>query len=80
MQKRVFRLIKIINAIPKHPKKISVTMLQERLDAGGFQTTKRTIQRDLNELSEHFPLVVDTACPAGWSRICTGDSQQEACC
>jgi len=41
-----------------------------KLDAAGYPTNKRTIQRDLNTLSSVFPLQSDTqSIPYGWSWI-----------
>lgn len=42
--------------------------LLEKLAAAGFKTTKRTIQRELNQLSAVFPLESDDrSIPYGWS-------------
>ena len=39
-----------------------------KLDAAGYPTTKRSVQRDLNTLSSIFPLESDTrTIPFGWS-------------
>jgi predicted DNA-binding transcriptional regulator YafY len=54
--------------IPRYPQKITVSDLKSRLGAAGFEVTARTIQRDLNELSEEFPLHSDDReRPFGWS-------------
>ena len=39
----------------------------EKLRAADFEVDLRTIQRDLNKLSEVLPLTSDQAKPQGWS-------------
>ncbi|RLL51194.1 WYL domain-containing transcriptional regulator [Mariprofundus sp. EBB-1] len=58
----------MLHLIPRHPSKISTTDLVQRLSAEGFNTTARTIQRDLTKLSATFPLICDDRDkPYGWS-------------
>jgi predicted DNA-binding transcriptional regulator YafY len=58
----------MLRAIPRHPRRIGVRELQASLDAAGFGVSARTIQRDLMELSNSFPLVSDEReKPYGWS-------------
>ncbi len=58
----------MLNMIPRHPKKIAVSQIRMDLEQEGFRTSMRTIQRDLNRLSEQFPLVSDERSkPFGWS-------------
>ncbi len=41
--------------------------LVARLDSAGFKASKRTIERDLNDLSRQFPLQCnDKGSPYGW--------------
>ena len=57
-----------LRLIPRHPRRISATELRERLEAEGYQVTKRTVERDLQSLSGIFPLIADErAKPYGWS-------------
>ncbi len=57
----------MLRAIPRQPRKIAVRELRQRLAADGFSTTSRTIERDLQRLSQQFPLVSDTSGkPYGW--------------
>lgn len=58
----------MLREIPRYPHKITVSDLKTRLETAGFEVTVRTIQRDLNELSEAFPLHSDDReRPFGWS-------------
>jgi predicted DNA-binding transcriptional regulator YafY len=58
---------RMLREIPRYPRRISTTELQQRLVAAGFDTTIRTIQRDLIKLSASLPLIADDAKPQGWS-------------
>ncbi len=58
----------MLHAIPRAPRKVSVQELRSRLSDAEFTVTERTIQRDLQELAQIFPLVVDERSkPFGWS-------------
>jgi len=58
----------MLRMIRPAPWKITVRELRERLAVEGFTTTRRTIERDLKELSERFPLASDESSrPYGWS-------------
>ena len=58
----------MLTAIPRYPRKITASDLQSKLDRAGFTTTKRTVERDLQTLSEQFPLTCDDRSkPYGWS-------------
>lgn len=46
---------------------ITVTALFEKLADNGFKVDRRTVQRDLNDLSRMFPLVDDGVQPPNWS-------------
>lgn len=55
-------------AIPRHPRKTTAREIRARLAAQQFETTTRTVQRDLLELSRAFPIVYDDRSkPYGWS-------------
>lgn len=58
---------RMLREIPRHPRRISTADLQQRLAAAGFDTTIRTIQRDLIKLSSALPLLSDACKPQGWS-------------
>jgi predicted DNA-binding transcriptional regulator YafY len=63
----LFRQWTMLAAVPTGPRKIDVARLRERLAEQGFETTARTIQRDLQKLSAVFPLVCDERSrPFGW--------------
>ena len=54
--------------IPRYPHKITARQVQESLSNRDFEVTKRTIERDLQALSEVFPLGCDERDkPFGWS-------------
>lgn len=58
----------MLRLIPRAPRKTSVQELQRRLEVDGFATTSRTVERDLQALSQRFPLIVDASSkPYGWS-------------
>ena len=54
--------------IPRHPRKITAAELLSRLEDQGYETTERTIQRDLVQFSgKLFALTVDDRRrPYGW--------------
>ena len=57
----------MLREIPRYPRRISTTDIQVRLRIAGFDTTLRTIQRDLIKLSCSLPLLGDDFRPQGWS-------------
>ena len=58
----------MLRAIPRHPRRVGVRELKSSLVTAGFDVSPRTIQRDLIELSNTFPLVSDEReKPYGWS-------------
>ncbi len=58
----------MLRRIPRYPMKITARYLKETLDNEGFNITKRTVERDLLELSSTFPLMLDDReKPYGWS-------------
>lgn len=66
----VLRYLLMLRHIPKQPQKIDVNTLRERLAEQGVDVSIRTIQRNLVELSEVFPLTTDERNkPFGWSLL-----------
>ncbi|CAB0151725.1 hypothetical protein PSI9734_02093 [Pseudidiomarina piscicola] len=66
----VLRYLLMLRHVPKQPQKIDVNTLRERLAEHGVDVSIRTIQRNLVELSEVFPLTTDERCkPYGWSLL-----------
>lgn len=64
----LIRQWQMLRQIPRHPFKITAKQLYEKLLAENFAVTKRTVERDLQTLSEVFPLVSDERDkPFGWS-------------
>ncbi len=57
----------MLKHIPRYPQKVSTADLEKWLKNDGFETSRRTIQRDLDKLSLEFPLCTDNNKPAGWS-------------
>lgn len=67
-QQSLLRQWHMLRMVPRAPQKVSAKELCERLGAAGFEVAKRTVERDLKELSEVFPIVVDSRDkPYGWS-------------
>lgn len=57
-----------LRMIPRHPRKVTATLLCASLNADGFAVGKRTVERDLQSLASIFPLVSDERSrPFGWS-------------
>jgi predicted DNA-binding transcriptional regulator YafY len=68
MSETLLRQWELLRSIPRAPRKVDVSTLLAKLETAGYKTSKRTLQRDLNQLSAVFPLVSDTRGPAfGWS-------------
>ena len=62
------RLQRILQLIPKPPRKITVAKLAKQLHDDGIRVTTRTVRRDLEELMAVHPLVCDgNGRPQGWS-------------
>lgn len=57
----------MLREIPRYPRRIGTPEILERLHAAGFDTTLRTVQRDLVKLSASLPLLGDDSKPQGWS-------------
>jgi len=74
MSDTLMRQWQMLRLIPRHPSKISTTDLIHRLADEGFETTQRTIQRDLIRLSDIYPLCCDERSkPFGWSWVAGAD-------
>src|SRR5690349_5343550 len=58
----------LLRRIPRYPVKKSAAQLTHALAEEGFKVEKRTIERDLNDLAEIFPVQCDDRDkPYGWS-------------
>lgn len=57
----LFRVIALLQAIPREPNKRSTTTLARFLEEDGFSVTPRMLQRDLEKLSQYFPINCDTS-------------------
>ena len=67
MNDTLLRHWRMLREVPRYPRRISTVDLKQRLAAAGFETTLRTIQRDLIKLSSALPLLADDSKPQGWS-------------
>ncbi len=66
-QHTLLRQWHMLHMIPRAPRKITVQDIRDRLALEEFVVTERTVQRDLQELLQVFPLVVDDRDkPFGW--------------
>lgn len=63
----IHRQWRMLQYLPRYPQKIGTAQLIERLEEDGYKVSMRTVQRDLQHLSERFPLVCDENKPRGWS-------------
>jgi predicted DNA-binding transcriptional regulator YafY len=68
MSSTLLRQWTMLRMIPRHPRRITVAEIREKLADQGYHTTDRTIQRDLQSLSgELFALTADERSrPHGW--------------
>ena len=68
MTDSVLRQLKLLEFLPRHPRKVSPQDLRIQLSESGFEVSIRTIQRDLKNLSSILPLISDERDkPYGWS-------------
>jgi predicted DNA-binding transcriptional regulator YafY len=66
MSDQAARLIEMLRAIPREGK-VSTSDLVRRLEEAGFSINARSVQRDLERLSQLYPLISDTRSkPYGW--------------
>lgn len=64
----LLRQLNILQVLPLAPGRIATTTMVERMRELGFDSSERTIQRDLNKLSTIFPIIVfDDSKPYRWS-------------
>ena len=67
-QDTLFRHLTLLQLIPRAPHYRATTTLQTLLEERGFKMELRTLQRDLEKLSAHFPLLKDDSHrPFRWS-------------
>jgi len=68
MSETFLRQWAMMRLVPRAPRKIATSLMQQRLLGEGFDVNLRTIQRDLKSLSVIFPLISDERDkPFGWS-------------
>lgn len=64
----LLRQWQMLRSIPRYPAKSTAAQLKGILDAEGYRVAKRTVERDLQDLSLAFPLTLDSRSkPYGWS-------------
>ncbi len=74
MSDTLMRQWQMLRLVPRYPLKISTADLKQKLADEGFDTTQRTIQRDLVRLSSIYPLACDEeGKPFGWSWMAEAD-------
>lgn len=57
----LFRQWRLLSLLPRHPRTTTVAALQSRLQAYGFDVTRRTVERDLQKVSSAgFPVSCET--------------------
>lgn len=61
------RYMEMLRLLPAYPRKITAADMHRQLESAGFSTDLRSVQRDLNKLSQRYHIVSDEARPAGWS-------------
>ena len=67
MDSNFTRLLDTLSALPAYPIKLSTPQILQRLQGKGHNVTLRTLQRDLNDLSGHYPDIVKLeGKPAQW--------------
>lgn len=67
MSATILRQWRILLMLPRPPRRIDTATIESRLRGHGVEVHRRTIQRDLNELCDVFPIVADErAKPYGW--------------
>lgn len=70
MADNLVRNILMLQQIPQYPRKITTAEIERRLNGEGHKISRRTIQRDLDNLSRKFPIACDDRSkPYGWSVI-----------
>lgn len=58
----------MLQQLPRAPRRITASELTRHLEANGYSVTKRTVERDLAQLSAQFPIELDDRNkPYGWS-------------
>lgn len=68
MPEAIHRQWRMLRLLPRAPRKIDTARLEAMLADAGFTIDRRSIQRDLQELSAHFPIECDSDTkPYGWS-------------
>jgi len=74
MRDTLMRQWQMLRLVPRYPLKIATAELKQKLADEGFETTQRTIQRDLVRLSTIYPLACDEeGKPFGWSWMAEAD-------
>lgn len=67
MRSTLSRQWELLKSLPARPPGVSALELSKRLADAGFKVSKRTVERDLVELSQLFPLQCnDKGTPYGW--------------
>lgn len=62
-----YRQLLMLHTLPRAPGKITTSAIKRHLSAAGHDISLRSVQRDLEDLSESFAITSDNAKPAGWN-------------
>lgn len=64
----LFRYLTMLQLIPRTPRVCATTTIAQKLEEQGFSVNLRSVQRDLEKLSAHFPLICNKGSkPYRWS-------------
>lgn len=68
MSDAILRQREMLRLIPRYPAKKTASEIHTRLVGVGYGVAKRTVERDLSDLTRRFPLFPDERSrPFGWS-------------
>ena len=68
MKDTLYRHWQMLQFLPRAPKKVPASRVEELLRERGFDVSRRSVERDLQKLSAFFPIICDDRHkPYGWS-------------
>jgi hypothetical protein len=73
-----YRYLLLLRAIPPAPNRVDTLRLTRQLHSHGIHVSRRTVQRDLERLSQHLPLDCnDKTRPYGWAWLSSARAARE---
>ena len=67
MSDTTLRYLETLRILPRHPRKATAAEIHRDLESAGFSIDRRSVERDLHRLSEHFPISCEEGVrPVGW--------------